>query len=194
MVTESRYWKDDLLKQAAKLRRLLTLRRWRSETFARLEKTMLLGFYSIRKLIEATKLTDDIRSRELTLTAYLWLGKNVTRMNWWHFWELYDMEHPQNVTRDVLFMCHQFVHSYVFVPSFTEQREFEGIMVCSDRERNSRLYLVPIQTIIDLFESVGSNYPINAVYTYNPVRRDYDFTSTVTGVLGSGQVTVRDSL
>lgn len=111
----------------------------------------MLGFYAIRKLIEATKFTDVISNQYFDLIAYPATGKNVSRTNWHHFWELYDLELPEQVRHDLLFLCHQFVHSYVFMPSFSDTKEFVAILVSSDRERLRYLYQLEIKVIIRLF-------------------------------------------
>src|SRR5688500_12765511 len=147
MIHESSYWKNDLLRKAKSLGRRLTQRRWPDATFAQVEQTVMLGFYSIRKLIEATKLADSISTQQVPLIAYPAKGKNVTRMNWFEYWELYDLEAPEAVSRDLMFLCHQFVHSYVFMLSFSESRDFEAVLVSSERERHRYLYELPVRAM-----------------------------------------------
>lgn len=177
MIYESCYWKDDLLKKAKSLRRRLTQRRWPEATFAQLEQTVMLGFYSIRKLIEATKIADSIATQEIAIVAYPATRKSVTRMTWHRYWELYDLEAPEAMSRDLMFLCHQFVHSYVFMPSFSEAREFEAVLVSSDRERHRYLYELPVHTMITLFEQIGRDYPNEVRMVFNSARRDYDVVS-----------------
>ena len=134
----------------------------------------MLGFYTIRKLAEAKKLPDYLINQRMQLISYAWLGEPVTKMNWMYYWELYDIENSRPISRDLLFVCHQIVHSYVFVTAFTETNELESILVTSDRERHKILYQISIQQIIDLFEQVGNNYPEEVTMIYNAAKQDYE--------------------
>ena len=42
----------------------------------------MLGFYSIRKLIEAKKLSDSVVNKCITVKSHEWKGNPVTKMNW----------------------------------------------------------------------------------------------------------------
>jgi hypothetical protein len=175
MIYESRFWKDNLIKQAKVLRAKAQHRRWTEASSARLEQTTMLGYYSIRKLIESQKLSNAVINQEITINAYAWKGKPVTRLNWMKLDELYDLENPKKVTKDLLFICHQFIHSYVFLESFwDETRLLEGVFVSSDRERHRYLYFLSISYTIKLFEQVRNDYPDNFALIYNPQKMDYE--------------------
>lgn len=163
MIYESRFWKNDLLKQAKSLRSRLTQKRWSETSLARLEQTVMLGFYSIRKLIEAKKLSDSVENQLIDTNLHSFKGEEVTRFNRDRIDELYSFDTVQSVTKDLIFFCNQFIHSYVFVIAFNENSCVDGIFVSSDRERNKALYFIEIRKIIALFEQVGNNYP-SAVY------------------------------
>lgn len=175
MIYESRFWKDDLIKQANTLRAKTKQRRWTEVSSARLEQTIMLGFYSIRKLVESQKLSNAVINQKITTNAYAWKGKPVTRLNWIKIDELYDLENPVIITKDLLFFCHQFVHSYVFWEYFEQDTRFiEGVFVSSDRERNRYLYSLSISRIITLFEQIGNDYPESFSLVYNPQKMDYE--------------------
>jgi hypothetical protein len=133
----------------------------------------MLGFYSIRKLLEADKLSDDVANQNLRITAYPWMGKTVTRVNRGQYWELYDLEHGRPVMRSLMFLCHQVVHSYVFVVSFDERGCFEGILVTSQRERHRQLCLVRSLQIIDLYEQIGNDSISEMTLTFDESLQDY---------------------
>lgn len=177
MIWESHFWKDDLLKQAANLRKRKAQRRWPESSFAKLEQTVMLGFYSVRKLHEAIKLSTATMEQEISLIAYPWVGKNVTRLNWHRLHELYDLDSATTENHDVLFLCHQFVHSFVFTVAFDDNDSLDGIMFASDRQRHIALLQISIDQIISLFEQVGNDYPSSASYKLNPKTGDYDVVS-----------------
>jgi hypothetical protein len=180
MIYESRFWKDDLIKQANFLRAKTKQRRWTEASSARLEQAIMLGFYSIRKLVESQKLSNAVINQKITASVYVWKGKPVTRINWVKIDELYDLEKPKTVSKDLLFFCHQFVHSYVFWEYFEEDTRFvEGVFVSSDRERHRNLYSLSISQIIALFEQIGNDYPENFALVYNPEKMDYEMKDYV---------------
>jgi hypothetical protein len=173
MIYESSLWKDDLLKQAKVLRSRMTQKRWNENSFVRLEQTIMLGFYSIRKLIEAKKLSDSVANQYIPVNVYSWKGKPVTKMNWGDIDKLYELDAAQPTTKNLIFFCNQFVHSYVFVASFDKNNCLDGIFVSSDRERHKALYLIQIHQIIDFFEQVGNDYPSSASFIFNEKLGDY---------------------
>lgn len=177
MIYESEFWKKDLKKQADFLGTLLKHRPWGSTTQGRLEQSIMLGFYAIRKLGEAHVLSDATLRQEIQLKAYLPTGKDVTYRNWDKVDELYEMENPSGVTKDLIFLCHQFVHSYVFMAVMKDRPQgLFGILFCSDRERHKNLYLIEADRIVALFRQCGNEYP-NEIHTkFNASKRDYDFT------------------
>lgn len=177
MIHESRYWKDNLLKQAQILRRRKNQRRWPESSFAHVEQSVMLGFYSIRKLLEAGKLSDDVANRSVRVTAHSWKGEAVTRLNRSEYWELYDLEHSRIIPRSLAFLCHQIVHSYIFMTSFDESNSFDGILVTSDRERHQMLYSLRADQIIELFEQVGKDYPNETAFSFDPRIQDYKVRS-----------------
>jgi hypothetical protein len=168
------YWKKSLVKQATILRYRIRQKRWTDSTFANVEQAVMVGFYSIRKLIEARDLTDFIRTQRLKIVAYAWKGKRVTRLNRFFPNELYNLKTPHPLEKDLLFLCHQVVHSYLFELSFNRARNLNGVFISSDRERNRAVYFLRIRQIIKLFEQVGNDYPTQTKFTYNPKTQDYD--------------------
>ncbi|MBX9918181.1 MAG: hypothetical protein K2Y07_13290, partial [Nitrosomonas sp.] len=66
-------------------------------------------------------------------------------------------------TRDVQFLCNQFIHSFIFVPVEGEQAQLLGFYVCSDRTRHEKLYFVEIQQVLSVFRTIGRDYPTSAI-------------------------------
>ena len=176
MIWESHYWKNDLLKQAESLRKRKQQRRWSEVSFARVEQTVMLGFYSIRKLIEAAKLSNTTVDQQLQLATYPWRGnKPVHKMNWHKIDELYDLSSSSQEDRDLLFICHQIVHSFVFILSFDdEDGGLAGLLFTSDRHRHQQLYGLGIDRVIGLFEQVGKDYPNQMSGRFNPDTQDWE--------------------
>ena len=177
MIWESHFWKDDILKQAERLEKRKLQKRWPETSFAKLEQTVMLGFYSVRKLHEAAKLSTATMEKQLVLPAYSWTGKNVTKLNWHRLDELYDLENPNNVSKNILFVCHQFVHSFLFTPCFDDANNLDAILFASDCQRHDALLRISIDQIIETFQTIGNDYPNSSTYTLNPKTGDYDVVS-----------------
>jgi hypothetical protein len=114
VIYESAYWKGDLLRRSSILRNYLVQRRWPEASFAKCEQTVMVGFYSIRKLIEATKLTDVLTKTPVQLVRYPSKGRPVTRINRHEVGELYDFNSSEKLNLSLVELCHQFIHRLRF--------------------------------------------------------------------------------
>jgi hypothetical protein len=179
MIWESYYWKNDLLKRVTTIQKWMRQKRWSEASHARFEQALMLGFYSIRKLIEAHKLSNASADQQITVTAYPSLGKPVTFRNWHKLDQLYDIEAGKTVNRDLKFLCNQFVHSYLFFPVFGEDNRLCRVIVASEFERNRFTYEIGLDQVITLFEQIGSDYPNHATYHFDPKKRDYEVWQTM---------------
>jgi hypothetical protein len=173
MISESYYWKDDLLRQAEILRVIRRKRRLGERSLAKVERSLLLGFYSIRKLTEADKLSYATIDQKLAITSYSWLGKNITKMNLHRIDELYDLENGRSMELPLRVICNQLIHSYVFSFLFDASRRLDGIFVTSEQNRRKNLLLLPLDRAVELFETVGRDYPNNSITVFDPETSDY---------------------
>lgn len=177
MIWESSYWKDDLLKTARKLERKKKQKRWPERALVNFEKEMFISFYSIRKLIEAHKISTDLIETTITVKSYPSLGKVVTSMNWHRIDELYDLSMINIEELSLKFIFNQLIHSYLFITLFNENNQLTGILFSSDRYRNKKLFSVDINDVIEILEKVGSNYPNRVTSIYDEKKKDYIITS-----------------
>lgn len=127
MIWESSYWKNDLLRRAKMLRVRTRQERWPESSSAKVEQLLMTGFYAVRKLIEAKKLTDALVAKRILVWEFPAAGKPVHLCNWHHIDRLYDLEKSKKTQIDVLDLCHQFVHSYIFLLSFDNKRRLNGV-------------------------------------------------------------------
>jgi len=188
MIWESNVWKDDLLRKADMLESGQKQTRWVPAAFARVEHNLMIGFYAIRKLIEAKKLCDSIVGQSVDLVIYPSTGDIPNLLNWHHIERFYNFEKGSNEFRNLLYVCHQIVHSYIFVPIFSEsQQGLSGILFTSDRQRSDILHFASVDEIIRLFRQIGHDYPKHSRQTWNSKKGDYDITSeTAAGPIGPG--------
>lgn len=201
MIHESYYWRNELIQISEKINKKIKIQKnWSDSKFAKFEKNIMLGFYIIRKLMEANKLTNKIGSTKFTLKMYQNNGTKVTRMNNHRFDENYNFENFKIVKRDLKFLINQFVHSYVFVPVISVvdektlklmenkdlkgdelaeiyedgERELTGILVNTDTNKNDNLFEIDINSIIEIFKNVGECNVTRIEMKYNPKKEDYD--------------------
>jgi hypothetical protein len=157
MIYESSYWKKPLLRAANWLERL-RLQEDEELDLVRVERELLLGFYTIRKLLDTFKISTNTRKATLSIT---WspCTAAVDYMNRHRIDEHFDLEVSYAEQRDFVFLCNQFVHSFIFMPVISESRALDGVYVASDRLRNKRLYFVDLDQILLAFRTVGGDYP-----------------------------------
>jgi hypothetical protein len=174
MISESFYWKSDLLKQAEALRKRVMQKRWPDASFARCEQAMMLGFYSIRKLTESAKLTHKVSRMSVAVRSYPATGRIVHLMNLHRIDKLYDLNKPRRRTVSLPFLCNQIIHSYVFSLLFHEGGNLAGVLVTSDRERSKELLEITVDRIIDVFEKVATDEANVAVtFRFDEKKGDY---------------------
>jgi hypothetical protein len=173
MIWESGDWKEYLLKTALKLSERIRQKRWTERSFFLLERDIFFAFYSIRKLIEAKKLSDYVVETKISLQAFKSMRIPVTRFNRDRIDELYDLQNPSSESIKLKDICNQFIHSYIFVPCFGELNELDGIIFCSDHTRKHRVFKLAIADLIDALKMVGSDYPFSGLYVFDEKLGDY---------------------
>jgi hypothetical protein len=177
VIDESYYWKVDLLRQSCALKARAAQKRWTDASFARCEQTIMLGCFSVRKLIESRKLTDKVAKKSVRIGCYPPNGKAVTLLNKHKIDELFDLDKPGERLVKLSFLCNQVIHSYVFTLLFHEGGGFSSILVASDYERSRTLWEIPASRIIEVFEMVGNDDVTECRYEFDSAKGDYVVTS-----------------
>lgn len=165
MIYESRYWKEPLLDTARWLVSVRLGERTHERTYVRIEREIFVSFYAIRKLFDTLTISDRIKK---ATTELEWHPNRsaVHHTNWEHLDLLYDFRTSKKEIRDVVFLCNQFVHSFVFA-SYEENGRIGGFFVSSDRDKNKKLYRVRLEQILVLFRLVGRDYPASLFFRFN---------------------------
>lgn len=158
MIHESSYWKDDLLKLASRLELRLIQTRWGEKNLYTLEKEIFLGFYSIRKLIESKKISDDISRKKHSIHEFPYCGNPASLAT--HFKDSeYDLSKSKITEISVSKLCNQFIHSHHFLPFLPNGKNLIGFFFCSDHKRTTGLYLITIFDMVEIYRAAGNNYP-----------------------------------
>jgi hypothetical protein len=166
MIWESCYWKEPLLDSAKYLRSGRITEKTTERTLVRIEKEILMGFYSVRKLLDTYKVSDSSKKLKYKL---IW-HKNIkptTYLNWHHVEELYDLKTHNAEARDIRFICDKFIHSYIFLP-VDDKSKLIGFYVTTDRLKNQKCYFVSIDNVLSIFRTIGRDYPANFRQQVNP--------------------------
>ena len=179
MIWESGYWKVDLLRRSADLQRRMKQKRWPDVSLVRIEQSLMLGFYSIRNLREAKKLTDAVARRQVSFTSYPRReNKRVHHFNWHKLEDLYDFNASYEDSRDLGFLCNQVIHSYIFSPVFSDAGYLDGILLASDRERRQRVISVAMREVVSIFAAVGNDDVETSSASWDEKNGDYRFTNS----------------
>lgn len=201
MILESYYWRKELIKTSKKLPQLLKVKKeWSPTKYAKFEKEIMFGFYIIRKLIEANKLTNKLVSTNRECKVYSNTGTKINIRNNHRFNEYYDFENFTKRKCDLKFLNNQFVHSYIFSPvinvidkksldllehkTLTDEKfrkiyedaekEVVAILFNSDTNKNQSLFEIDIKEVIEIFSEVGNCNVTSTKMEYNPQKDDWD--------------------
>jgi hypothetical protein len=167
MIQDSVPWKEALLKYADWLESV----RMREDvvdedTLFKLERDVLMAWFSIRKLTDTFKLTDKTKAHLLTLDVFP-NKKSVDYLNAHKVAECFDLSQSKEEKRDLVFVCNQFIHSYV-LEFLWQDDKLESILVCSDRERQAKLYMLSVEETTKAFRLVATDDPRSWQMKRNP--------------------------
>jgi len=170
MIWDSQPWKSDVGRLAYFLREKKRQKRWPSATHTLVEKHVFLGFYSIRKLIEAHKLTERCESMLLKVRAYPPTGKAITYWNWHRSEEHFDLEAGTEESIPLERLANQFIHSYVFHIVLASKRNggLHSFLVSSDRQKTKSLLHIPADEVIRACRSVALDDIVESHWQKDP--------------------------
>ena len=163
MIFNTHYWKRELERLALILRGHLAQRRWVAASEASVEKSVMLGFYAIRKMLEsfdrALKAPGHLR-----VTTFPRRKVKLSPIVFPDVAEAFDLMRPTSVSLPTREVCHEIIHSHFFSIWVDPHRSLRGVFFASDRHRNERVCRLEMEGIVSLFESIAR--------TRTPVRLD----------------------
>lgn len=173
MIWESRYWKDELLRYARDLRKRRLQRRWTEDSFGRLERNIMLGFFTIRKLMDSRRLSDSTMRLPIKISRFPGKGTHVTLFNSSQVDKHFDFRSQTDIAESLLFVCNQVIHSYVFEFENSPNGSLSAVLFTSDRHRRRHLFRITVGSLIRLFDRVGRDYPTHMTATFSAEKGDY---------------------
>lgn len=155
---ESRYWKEDLLAHANRLKPVKKPARWSERVAVNFEKELMISFFMVRAILEHNKTSGKSRDYQVPVRRSPWNGKPITQLNFWDATELYHFQHETGVHLTLPFLANQFVHAKIIYAGRDKTRNWSEVLLCSDYEIRRAIYRVSIEEIRKIFFLVGTDY------------------------------------
>lgn len=154
MIGDSVPWREELLRSAVRLRRWDTQKRWTSRTYFNAERDIMMGAYSIRRLIDSEKSSSLLPSRRIATRRYSLIDRVPMVLDRFDPERFYDIGKPKKSELEVGWLCNQIIHSFVF-QIYLEDDATTSVFFTSDRDRGKHLHGISFAAIADLFDYVG---------------------------------------
>lgn len=164
MIWESTAWKEELARD------LRTVKRWIADASSTaphekasvvIEKFAFTSAFIIRKLSEASKLSDDVESSSLPVRRFLRVdgGVPIHFLNWHRFETFYDLDRPEETSLSPRRLCNILIHSFVFVPEMDETgTRFESVLFNSDHTKDKYLFQISLDALFTFVEAVSVDH------------------------------------
>jgi len=162
MIHESYYWKKELYSCFSSIAKFIYLKRRPEQSFVKVEKSLMMGGYIIRKLNEAQKIPPNFLKKKSKIQLYKNTGSIVDYMNWHHIDRHYDLTKIHMEEKDWGFILNQLIHSYTLIYSFDSNDRPDGILINSDWTKKKSLYLLTFEEILTIFLTVSEGDITNA--------------------------------
>lgn len=154
MIGDSVPWRGELLKSSVRLRRWSTQKRWTERTYFLAERDIMMGAYSIRRLIDSTKSSSLLPSKRIPTVRYPLVGRKPMVLDRFDPERFYDLQKGTKAELGVGRLCNQIIHSFVF-QIYLEEDATTSVVFVSDHDRGKHLHGIPFEVLADLFDYVG---------------------------------------
>ncbi|WHN65957.1 hypothetical protein [Cysteiniphilum sp. QT6929] len=141
---ESFYWKQDLLSLIKKIEPKKSPRRWSEKLQVCIEKELILSLFIIRKLIEVNRVSSITKTEKYHIYQAPAIT-DINNLNYQNIEQNYDYKQRKKVLKDVKFICNQFIHSKLVWAYRDTNRNWSGVITCSDFEIAKFIYDIPIE-------------------------------------------------
>jgi hypothetical protein len=162
MIWESAPWKEQLVRDAARLRRLgrTKLRGTDGETaFFQLERLVFLAAYSMRKLWESGKLSSNWNHQRMACQRFPIKDDVPDTMNWHQIERHYDMGKSADVKMKPEEFCDRIVHSFIFAPVIGNDEAISSFFFSSDTMRRQAVWLIHLDVVAGIMKVTGKDFP-----------------------------------
>lgn len=173
---ESRYWKKDFLIFIRKYKKTSNPKRFSEKLLVEFEKDLMICAFMLRALIERNRFSSKVTKRSLKVYRYACL-KSVNNWNFTDIEDLYDLKNENITHMKLLDVCNQLIHSGAIFAYRDESRNWDGVYVCSDYERNKFIFRISLSEIIAVLKIAHRDYPETIHMNYCDRKKDYLITT-----------------
>ncbi|QQR89548.1 MAG: hypothetical protein IPJ88_15330 [Myxococcales bacterium] len=167
MIWKSHPWKKSLERLAKDFRKRQLQRRWGEASLAKVEQNFFIAAFSIRKLSEGQKLSDEIEAMSLPIVSFKPTARNADLLNWHKLDMLYYLDAPKSARLGLRAFCNQAIHSFIFVPKCDPC--LSGFYFSSDQSRHFSLYYLSVDALIETIERVATDDVLSVQIQRDPV-------------------------
>lgn len=155
MTTPSHPWKQTLGHNAKSLMSFIEPHHLTEASVVRLEETVVVGCYALRRLLNGFLLPESRRHQLLGMTAFPSRRMTSPMLGDEPLSVRYDLNAGKAVSHDLMFVCHQVLQNCVFEPWLGPDRRLIGIYVTSDHQRKIALYGITLTALSDCFTLIS---------------------------------------
>jgi hypothetical protein len=158
MISESQLWKVSLRSHADFLHEKRSQHLWRASSYLRVEQSVMIGCYIVRKLAESKKIADSRFQMPIVLRSFPATSESIDFLNRHHYFELYDLDKPTLLTKPLSYVVNQIIHSFVFsVVRESRTGGLHGFVFNSDRSKASQVYLIKRDALTEAFAACADS-------------------------------------
>lgn len=155
MIVESYPYKKELQGIHHEIQKKIALKRFRKETFWAIEKSLSVSAYVIRKMLEAHKLSDEVRTLKIPAAiGRLKPAVFIDTLNNHRIFEKYNLIKTIKSQVSVKDLTNRLIHSFIFAFWFNDRgNKVVGFLLNSDKTID-QLYMILIENYLLLLENV----------------------------------------
>jgi len=170
---ESRYWKEML---SATARELAWKKNPKRLTFRRceiIERDVILSFFIIRRLIELSRVSRKTIDFKFAVYSCPFNGRKMSPIDRIGIEKSYDIENEQTITKKMIYIANQFIHSTLFLITYDNTRNWDSFYVVSDFDKSNCVWRVPAKHVERGFRVASNDYLEGFTYEFDAKRDDY---------------------
>lgn len=142
-------------------------------SYHKIESSIFISAFIIRKLIESDKLTTKSDSFNLKIKYYKPIN-NVNKINRLDISYNYNLNKEYSKLVKGKEICNWIIHSYIFIPIFKENI-LESFYLSSDFDRNKILYKIKLDKWLEYIDIIIEDRVFKKTMSYNIKKKDYIF-------------------
>ncbi len=159
------YWKNELYKSFKTICSFRQLRRPGELSFVNLEKAVMIAAYIVRKLKDAGKIPDFFLSENVSVIEFICKGNIIDILNSHRIDKHYSFKSDRPYSNSWEYFINQIIHSFTYILSYDDNNNFDGILINSDRTKDTSLYLLSIKDFLLLLLKISEGSITDSRYT-----------------------------